>query len=443
MRFRRTLLQGLLMALFVFASYLYEGRERPVWQREVAGTLMFSGFCDDERHFAVMDLKSQPPRLERYEVATGELVSSETLAELDTTLNWGHISRDGEWLYLCLPTPDDEDLRFAILHRTPRNEDVLRPFRRVNRPVGNGFFSADSRWFASYDYRSGEVSVFDLKTDEIVERHKLSEKEPPTGDWGYVRFTADPDWLLIVRNNSTGYTRQSYRRSTKAAVTLGDYRGVDGFQDPRAMRIVKTNKAVFGKWESSLSRIDVTVDPPRETPLPIHFPYSVDTPSVDRLGNIVIGEEIADRWRLGRRMLETIFRGRIPPPKWMQCPPETRSPWIISVWDAQGKQIGDRRTLPVYDGLHPTAGKYLVNVTSVLRTNPADFRKTPGTSTITVWPFRVSPRRWTWVILGLTLAVQSVSHYRCCRKPRRNNPEREWPGSTLKNVLHGPSGSAK
>ena len=25
----------------------------------------------------------------------------------------------------------------------------------------------------------------------------------------------------------------------------------------------------------------------------------------------------------------------------------------------------------------------------------------------------------------------------------KSNPEREWPGSTLKNVLHGPSGSAK
>ena len=76
----RTRTRGLLVVGLIVGCYLYEGQDRPVWQRDISPLspvvrnghawdwdnswrLLFAGICDHEQNVALLDTSLEPPVL--------------------------------------------------------------------------------------------------------------------------------------------------------------------------------------------------------------------------------------------------------------------------------------------------------------------------------------------------------------------------------------------
>ena len=134
-----------------------------------------------------------------------------------------------------------------------------------------------------------------------------------------------------------------------------------------------------------------------------HFPRGliVGTTS-DLAGNVLVSEDFGSPWRSCREWIKFLSRGRISPPKWMNYQPKDFRCWVVFLVDAKANVARERRALPSHTSLTPS-GAYIVCMLKPSQNSSG------GPTTLSVWPSRVPPRRWSWGVLALVvIAIVAV-----------------------------------
>ena len=373
----------------VLACYHYEGQEHPIWQKRVfvdgnsnySSHVKFAGFLADGKQFMLVEGNSKSHSLTHYDLASGTLLRKEELPpqsgeEFESAI----ISGDAGWLVLYY------DFRPIITISLLRCErDDSRETRYVNvwpksfdPGMGDHYsFSADSHWLAfPYEDRMGrEVVVADLSTGESAEHYSI-----PFARYSF--FMRDPDWILVqaidyARDDAKRATALAIRRSTKQILNLGNVYIETGPADPHAVLVLHETTSPLGEEEIVLSKVDLTVDPPLESPLNVSYPKPKNHwLQADDAGNHLISEA-----------------GK--PSEWLS--PSVIPYQKVFLVDVNGHGPLHRRWLPGNEIRQAPTGQYLLSLAH-----------NRGVSTLSVWHTRPPARSWNWLLVSLAVAAMII-----------------------------------